>query len=271
MTGPWQSVIEEIQEVVMFEQALLAAPRRGARGTSFALSVGAQMLVLGTALLIPLMLVEGPSVARLGSILMAPPLPPPPPPVEMKLVQTQSRAAPRLFDGVNLFAPRAIPKNVAIIDDPVALPDPGQMAPGVIGGIGGGVQDGVLSGILDQARQAIAPPKEQPKPVVREKPVEKAPTQIRVSSGVQEAKLTRRVIPVYPQLAKAARISGTVKLVGVIARDGRIDRLQVLSGHPLLVPAAVEAVRQWVYQPTMLSGEPVEVIAPIDVNFTLSQ
>jgi periplasmic protein TonB len=62
-----------------------------------------------------------------------------------------------------------------------------------------------------------------------------------------------------------------VKLVGVIARDGRIERLQVLSGHPLLVPAAVEAVRQWIYQPTLLSGEPVEVIAPIDVNFTLSQ
>jgi protein TonB len=254
----------------MFEQALLAAPRRGARGTSFALSVGAQMLVLGTALLIPLMLVEGPSVARLGSILMAPPLPPPPQP-PVKLVQTQARVAARMYDGVNLFAPRVIPKSVAIIDDPVSLPDPGQMGTGVVGSIPGGVQDGVLGSILDQARQVIAPPKEQPKPVVREKPVEKPPTQIRVSSGVQDAKLTKRVIPAYPQLAKAARISGTVKLVGVIARDGRIERLQVLSGHPLLVAAAVEAVRQWIYQPTLLSGEPVEVIAPIDVNFTLSQ
>jgi protein TonB len=86
-----------------------------------------------------------------------------------------------------------------------------------------------------------------------------------------EARVMKRIMPIYPPLARAARISGIVKLMGIIARDGTIQQLQVLGGHPLLVASAVEAVRQWVYRPTTLNGEPVEVIAPIDVHFTLSQ
>lgn len=84
------------------------------------------------------------------------------------------------------------------------------------------------------------------------------------------AKLVKRVIPEYPSLAKTARVSGVVHLIGVIAKDGTIQHLQLISGHPILARAAMEAVRQWVYQPTLLNGQPVEVIAPIDVNFTLS-
>jgi protein TonB len=85
------------------------------------------------------------------------------------------------------------------------------------------------------------------------------------------AKLVRKVIPQYPPLAKTARISGVVHLVGIVARDGTIQNLQLISGHPLLARAAIDAVKQWVYQPTLLNGEPVEVIAPIDVSFTLNQ
>lgn len=72
-------------------------------------------------------------------------------------------------------------------------------------------------------------------------------------------------------MAVIARISGTVRLQGIIGKDGSIQQLQVLSGPPLLVQAALDAVRQWRYQPTLLNGEPVEVISPIDVIFTLSQ
>jgi protein TonB len=78
-------------------------------------------------------------------------------------------------------------------------------------------------------------------------------------------------MPVYPPLARQVRVSGVVKLMGIISREGRIIQLQVLSGHPLLIAAAVDAVRQWVYQPTLLNHEPVEVVAPIDVNFILAQ
>ena len=71
--------------------------------------------------------------------------------------------------------------------------------------------------------------------------------------------------------SEQARISGVVHLNAVIAKDGTIQDLKVISGHPLLVPSALEAVKQWVYQPTLLNGEPVEVQTQIDVNFTLSQ
>jgi periplasmic protein TonB len=94
---------------------------------------------------------------------------------------------------------------------------------------------------------------------------------IRVSIGVQLAKLQNRVMPVYPQLAKSARISGVVHLIGIIGKDGKIRNLQVIDGHPLLTRAALDAVSQWIYKPTLLNNEAVEVIAPIDVNFTLSQ
>ena len=94
---------------------------------------------------------------------------------------------------------------------------------------------------------------------------------IRVGGNVQQARLIRQPKPLYPPLAKQARISGTVKLNAIIAKDGTIMNLSVISGHPLLVPSAMEAVKQWAYQPTLLNGEPVEVVTQIDVNFTLSQ
>ena len=75
----------------------------------------------------------------------------------------------------------------------------------------------------------------------------------------------------YPRPASQFRISGTVHLLGIIANDGTIQKLQVLSGHPLLRQAALDAVSQWVYRPTVLNGQPVEVKAPIDVIFILSQ
>ncbi len=99
------------------------------------------------------------------------------------------------------------------------------------------------------------------------KPIVEAP--VRVGGDVQSAKVVKRVLPVYPQTALQVRVSGTVHLLGIIAKDGTVQRLQVLSGHPLLRQAAVDAVSQWVYRPTILNGQPVEVEAPIDVIFTL--
>jgi protein TonB len=77
--------------------------------------------------------------------------------------------------------------------------------------------------------------------------------------------------PVYPPLAKQARIQGVVRFTAIIGRDGTIQNLTLVSGHPLLVSAAQEAVKQWRYKPTLLNGEPVEVVTQIDVNFTLNQ
>jgi len=94
---------------------------------------------------------------------------------------------------------------------------------------------------------------------------------IRVGGNVQQANLIKQPKPIYPPLAKAARVQGTVRFTAKIAKDGTIQELQLLSGPPLLVQAAQQAVSQWQYKPTLLNGDPVEVITTIDVNFTLSQ
>jgi TonB family protein len=97
------------------------------------------------------------------------------------------------------------------------------------------------------------------------------PARIRVGGGVQQTKLITQPRPVYPAEAKLAHVTGAVSLSAIIGKDGAIQHLEVISGHPLLIPSALEAVRQWVYQPTLLNGEPVEVVTQIDVNYTLSQ
>lgn len=97
------------------------------------------------------------------------------------------------------------------------------------------------------------------------------PSSIRVGGNVQSANLVNKVRPLYPPEAKQARIQGTVKFNVVIAADGTVKNIDVISGHPLLVQSALDAVKQWVYKPTLLNGNPVEVITVVDVNFTLSQ
>lgn len=119
---------------------------------------------------------------------------------------------------------------------------------------------GVVGGIIGSVPSVV--PGSESKPAV--------PLRITIGGNVQQAKLVRQPKPAYPALAKQARISGVVHLAAVIGKEGGVIDLQVISGHPLLVPAAIEAVKLWVYQPTLLNGEPVEVSTQIDVNFTLT-
>lgn len=94
---------------------------------------------------------------------------------------------------------------------------------------------------------------------------------VRVGAAVQAAKAIFKAKPEFPPQAKQARIQGTVLLEALIDVNGAVSQLRVVSGHPLLVQAALDAVRQWRYQPTLLNNEPVEVLTTIDVVFTLSQ
>jgi TonB family protein len=123
--------------------------------------------------------------------------------------------------------------------------------------------------VLDakQAQAATFPPAPPPPP----RPPNNQLTRIRVSGGVQQENLIRKVDPVYPPLAIDARIQGTVRFTAIIGRDGRIQNLQLISGHPLFVQAAREAVNQWEYRPTILNDEPVEVVTTVEVNFKLPQ
>ncbi len=166
-------------------------------------------------------------------------------------------------------APRTIPKEVAIIKDDEKLvseiarnnqtPPGNQVVPGCTP---------PFCGTGSDPNVRIAPPPDPP--AAKPEPKPEPPKRIAVSTGVQHAKLQKVIRPLYPPLARAGRVQGTVRLHAIISRDGRIENLQLVSGNPLLVPAAVEAVKQWVYEPTLLNGVPVEVVTQIDVNFTLS-
>jgi protein TonB len=122
----------------------------------------------------------------------------------------------------------------------------------VVGGVPGGVVGGIVGGV-----PSVPPPADGTK-------------RITIGGNVQQAKLISQPKPVYPPEAKQAHVSGIVHLSAVIGKEGNVINLAVIDGHPLLVPSAMEAVRQWVYRTTLLNGEPVEVITRIDVNYTLS-
>jgi protein TonB len=161
------------------------------------------------------------------------------------------------MDAGKLVQPKAIPKDIKIIKEDAPDMDAGVQG-GVPGGVPGGSMGGVIGGVIGGMGGAPPPPK---------------PTQTRIRQGgnVTAAMLVNKVQPVYPPLARQTRISGTVRLHAIISKDGSVKELEVISGHPLLVQSALDAVRQWRYRPTQLNGEAVEVDTTIDVIFSLNQ
>jgi TonB family protein len=126
-----------------------------------------------------------------------------------------------------------------------------------------------ISGVFQITGPGVTPPRVEPPQIDRRSQQEKQI--VKVSEGVQQAQLVSRIEPRYPILAIQTRTEGTVRLRAIISREGRITSLEVLSGHPLLVQAALDAVRQWRYRPTLLSGEAVEVETFVTVFFRLGQ
>lgn len=164
----------------------------------------------------------------------------------------------RLFKNGVLIQPTRIPPTVGTIDEPELPPEP-ITGDGLIG-------LGSASDLFNAAPDLPKPVSSPPAPV---RPT--VPQRVPVTSTMQAARLVSRVQPVYPPPARQARIEGSVVLHAVIGKDGGVSELQVLSGHPLLVNAALDAVRQWRYSPTLLSGQAVEVETTITVTFVLSQ
>jgi protein TonB len=166
---------------------------------------------------------------------------------------------------MRFIMPTSIPKTVArVIDEPPkVIGDPGPSA-------GIAVPFGLPGGISGALPEVLTPPLPVKPPVIPPKPEAVTPKRIRTSS-IELARILHRVDPVYPAVAKLAHVSGTVELTGVIATDGHIRELKALSGNPLLIKAALDAVSQWIYAPPVLNGERVEVIAPITVNFRLDR
>jgi len=242
----------------MFEQSILAHHGGAQKTGALFASLTAQILAGGVLVLVPLAYNEVLPVLRLSYPLPIPmmPLRPAPP---VKAAAVDHSPARRALTYRPLFRM------------PDANPRPSQPSAPVIELDTSPVFPGPATPAFDIP--AVTAP---PIPFTRFEPppppaISVAPPQgpIAVGGDVLAAKIIRKVVPLYPPLARQTRVQGTVHLVGIIAKDGTVQKLRVESGHPLLVPYAVDAVRQWIYRPTLLNGVPVEVIAPIDVIFTL--
>ena len=243
----------------MFEDSLLESGGRlrTKRGRTTTFAIFLEIIAIGVMVLIPLIFTEALPKQLSMISLVAPPPPPPPPPPPAAPVKIVKQIQTDIVNGA-LRTPTKIPQKIQMIKEeeaPPAMASTGVVG-GVPGGIPGGQMGGVIGGIISSTPVAV--------------PKVAAPQRIRVSAGVTSGLKVRDVKPVYPPLARQARIQGTVVLHAVISKDGSIEGLTLVSGHPMLAPAAIDAVKQWKYKPYLLNGEPVEVDTEVMVNFTLS-
>jgi protein TonB len=247
----------------MFEQSNLLGPAPGKQTVALAASLTAQILAVAVLITLPLIFSDRLPDVRVSTSLL-PPLPPASRETPPTSTAKPSSPRPSLAPTKAFMAPRHIAdlskiSEINIVDAPLEISGSSSGVGDPIAGVPGGIA-------------VFAPTFHEPAP--KPKPVESAQTidkPLRIGGDVLNAKLLKKVLPVYPPLARQVRVSGTVQLIGVIAKDGTIQQLQVVSGHPLLIKSALDAVRQWIYRPTLLNGQAVEVIAPIDVIVTLSQ
>ena len=245
----------------MFEDSLIESggKLKTKRGATTLISFLFQVALIGVLVILPLVFTEALPKQQLMTFLVAPPPPPPPPPppaaAPVKVVKTIQSD---LQNG-QLRTPTKIPEKVQMIKEEEA-PPPVMSAGGVVGGVPGGVpggqMGGVIGGIISSTPVAV--------------PKVATPQRVRVSQGVSQGLIIKKVQPPYPPLARQARIQGQVILQAEISKDGTIENLRLISGHPMLAPAAIEAVKQWRYKPYLLNGEPVAVETTVMVNFSLS-
>jgi protein TonB len=243
----------------MFEDSLLESggrlkTRRG-RTTTFAIIL--EIALIGVMVLLPLIFTEALPKQQLMTFLVAPPPPPPPPPPAAAPVKIVKQIQTDIVNGA-LRTPTKIPQKIQMIKEDEAPPQ--MAASGVVGGVPGGIPGGQMNGVIGGIISSV--PVAVPKVAT--------PQRVRVSQGVSQGLKVRDVRPNYPPLARQARIQGQVILHAVIGKDGSIQNLTLISGHPMLAPAAIDAVKQWKYKPYLLNGEPVEVDTEVQVNFTLS-
>jgi protein TonB len=241
----------------MFSSTLNSSwDERSRRGLTTLTSFGLQALVVGALLVLPLLRPQGlPSFRQLSPpIRLGQPIEEPP---AGNMRASGNSMAPANPTEIVLRMPTRLPKGIpdASNDAPLPIAGSGPYIPGATTGTAN--PDGVF-GPVGTGTRPIMPSAPAP-----------ATGPIRISH-MSEGNLIRKVQPAYPPLARSARIQGTVVLQAVISKAGAIENLRLLSGHPMLAPAAIEAVRQWLYRPYILNNEPVEVETQVTVNFSLA-
>ncbi len=247
------------------EAMLDMSPTRPARRTvDFVLSMIVHAIFLGTLLLLPLYFTEAIDLKQFTqTFLVAPPPPPPPPPPASPVIAKVASAPRRVFTaGGKLLAPTVIPEKIAMLKEEPLPPDVGP-AEGVVGGVPGGVPGGQIGGVLGGILSGAARTNIPVAPTVPPK----AP--VRVGGRVKAPRPISQPQPLYPVLAKQAKIQGQVIIDAVIDEHGNVTEMQVVSGHPLLIPAALDALRHWKYEPTYLNEQPVPVQLLVTISFRL--
>jgi protein TonB len=268
-----------------FDQLLESSvlkPARTRRGLTLPVSIGIHGVALVAVVVMPLLswgeLPEPDKGAvRAFFVETAPPPPPPPPPP----AAAKAPAMPKVVQP-KVKLPQEAPKFTAPIEVPERIsPDPGSnlgvgdlpagepdgVPGGVEGGVKGGVVGGVVGGVLGGVPQPEATPPPPPPTPTPEPPKPTGP--VRVGGQIKAPTKVANAPPVYPDIAKQARVQGAVVLEATISPSGDVTNVKVVRGIPLLNEAAVEAVRQWRYTPTLLNGVPVPVIMTVTVNFRL--
>ena len=210
----------------MFEDSLIESSGRikTKRGWTTTLTIVLQFVLVGVLILIPLIYTEALPKSMITTFLVAPPPPPPPPPPVQQIKVTRIETE---LDNGALRTPTKIPEKIKIVKEEEAPPSAGA---GVVGGVSGGVPGGGMGGVIGGLLGGTA---NIPKVTLN---------RVRVSGGVVEGNLIHKVVPPYPALAKTARIQGQVVLHAIISKQGNVENLNVMSGHPMLVQSALDAV-----------------------------
>jgi protein TonB len=251
----------------VFLNALLETPTTKTLRRSpleWAAATGLHVVILATLIIVPLYTTGTIELSKYENTpLVAPPAaPPPPPPAAGRPVAPHvSQTRPKLtYTQGKLTAPASIPKTVSL-GNAAAAPDLGGVVGGVPGGVAGGQLGGSLGGVFAGTGTSapISPPQQQPA----------AKRIVRVGSNLKAPRQTYSVQPEYPVLAREAHIWGTVVVNAVIDEHGNVVQARAVNGHPLLIPAALKAVLQWKYEPTLLNGTPVAVEMEVTVHFSL--
>jgi len=219
-----------------------------------ALSLLMQVTALCVLASLPLIYTQTLPFAQLRNLVVAPA--PPRAAVPHQAVRAQAKTASRVFVAPQLFAPARVPTGIHPVQDVPSAPEIGPVSST---GVSAGPS---MLGVIGSVGEAPPPP-------AATKTEQKGP--VRVGGNVAAANLIRRIQPVYPPLARTVGVQGSVEFTAKISKEGNIENLTLVRGHPLLVKAAQDAVLQWKYRPTLLNGQPVEVVTEITVNFMLSQ
>ena len=262
-------VHREVKPAFEFSKAVLLEEnhiKTGSRTLSGVFAVLLHVVVLAGPILAGLYYTDSINIKQFTStMLVAPPPPPPPPPPATGDVIKPKIVHHILMNAGKLLAPTVIPKHIAEIKEPALAPDSlGGVVGGVPGGVPGGQSGGVLGGVIGGVLNTAARPAPPPPSVKPNGPV-------RVGGHVRQPKVIVKVLPKYPVLARQTHVQGQVRIDAVLDEQGNVIEMKIVSGHPLLYQAALDALKQWKYEPTYLNNRPIAVKLIVTINFQLGQ